>query len=187
MKFSYNCLNSSKNINITLNCYNSFGEEVKIDFKDSISFKLTPYIYILRAQINEIESPITGKLLGSLLFCESFLIQEGCFLLLTRDTSYFNLWNINSEVTDQIQNMRITIATNDLGKCLTKDVICENCRVFFPQEKLANYNIELPILPSKLILYEKGLKIFNEQIGWIILLFKNSSEVDVVQKVYFIM
>ena len=91
---------------VTLGCYNSFGESVKIDFKDSISFKLTPYIYVLRVQVDNIVSPLSGKNLGSLLFCESFLIQEGCFLLLTKETTYFNLWNIHADVTDQIQNMR---------------------------------------------------------------------------------
>jgi len=170
---------------VSLSCYNSFGEELKIDFKDSISFKLTPYIYILRAQVDNIMSPINGKNLGSLLFCESFLIQEGCFLLLTKDTAYFNLWNIHSENTDQIQNMRITINTNELGKCLTKDVVCENNRVFFPHEKLTNYNIELPLLPSKLILYEKGIKIYNDQFGWMIVLFQKANEVNFIQKVYF--
>lgn len=126
-----------------------------------------------------------GRLLGSILFCESFLIQEGCFLLLTRETAYFNLWNINPDVTEQIQNMRNTIVSNDFGKCLTKDVVCENNRIFFPQEKLSNYNIELPILPSKLILYEKGLKIYNDQLGWMIILFKNTLEINVTQKVIF--
>ena len=172
---------------VTLGCYNSFGESVKIDFKDSISFKLTPYIYVLRVQVDNIVSPLSGKNLGSLLFCESFLIQEGCFLLLTKETTYFNLWNIHADVTDQIQNMRTTIVANELGKCLTKDAICENNRVFLPHEKLVNYNIELPLLPSKLILYEKGIKIFNEQFGWMIVLFQNTVEINMVQKVYFFM
>lgn len=156
---------------------------MKIDFKDSISFKLTPYIYVLRIQINGITSPIDGRLLGSILFCESFIIQEGCFLLLTKDTSYFNIWNLQCDVSDQIQNMRNTIISNDLGKCLTKDIICENNRIFFPQEKLVNYNIELPILSAKIILYDKGFKIYTEQFGWMILLFKNALEISITQKV----
>ena len=38
-------------IDVHLKCYNSFGEEGKIDFKDTISFKLSPVIYILRFEI----------------------------------------------------------------------------------------------------------------------------------------
>lgn len=79
--------------------------------------------------------------------------------------------------------MRNTIISNDLGKCLTKDVVCEKNRIFFPQEKLVNYNIELPILSSKIILYDKGFKIYTEQFGWMILLFKNALEIGITQKV----
>ena len=38
-----------------LKCFNSYGEEGKIDFKDTISFKLTPVFYMIRLEISNIE------------------------------------------------------------------------------------------------------------------------------------
>jgi len=156
---------------------------VKIDFKDSISFKLTPYIYVLRVQLNDILSVLSQKSLGSLLFAESFLIQEGCFFLLTQNTPYFNIWAINANFSDKIQSMRTTIICDQLGKLLTKDVICDNCRVFFPQEKLSNYGIEMPVLKSRIVLFEKGVKIYNEQIGWSVVEFRKC-EISVISQVF---
>lgn len=43
-------------IDIALKCYNAFGEEVEISFKETMPYKLTPYIYMLRLQLNSIES-----------------------------------------------------------------------------------------------------------------------------------
>jgi hypothetical protein len=47
IKFFKNVLLRSQ-IDIKIHAYNSFGENVPIDFKESMSFKLTPYIFILR-------------------------------------------------------------------------------------------------------------------------------------------
>jgi len=40
---------------------------------------------VLRVQINNVPSATSGKNLGSILLTDTFLFQEGCFLVLTRD------------------------------------------------------------------------------------------------------
>jgi hypothetical protein len=45
------------------------GELQKIDFKDIITFKLTPHFHVLRVQLLNIQSVVhPGKLLGGLVF-----------------------------------------------------------------------------------------------------------------------
>ena len=41
-------------VKVDLKSYNAFGESAPIDFKDTISFKLTPVIYMLRLEVQEI-------------------------------------------------------------------------------------------------------------------------------------
>lgn len=62
-------------VNVTLKSYNSFGEEVPINFKDAISFKLTPYYFLMRLESNPLRSVSEpDKVLGSVLFGESFIL-----------------------------------------------------------------------------------------------------------------
>lgn len=56
--FSYliqitNVTNREK-LTVCLRGYNSFGEEIKVDFKDTISFKLTPYFFMLRLELTNV-------------------------------------------------------------------------------------------------------------------------------------
>lgn len=44
------------NLNVQLKCYNSFGDEGVINFKDAISFKLTPYFFVIRLKYSNIYS-----------------------------------------------------------------------------------------------------------------------------------
>lgn len=86
-----------EDIEIYLESYDALGEPKPIDFKDSISFKLTTNFYVLKARLNNIKSKAKGSKLGSVCFSESFLLQEGCYLLLTKDTPYFDFWKTDKE------------------------------------------------------------------------------------------
>lgn len=81
-----------EDLEVYLESYDALGEPKPIDFKDSISFKLTTNFYVLKFRLNNIVSKITGKSMGSVSFSESFLLQEGCYLLLTKETPYFDFW-----------------------------------------------------------------------------------------------
>ena len=64
-----------ESIVIVLRAYNSFGEEVKIDFQDTISFKLTPIFFMQRIELTSVKSLLKPDItLGSLVFAESFFL-----------------------------------------------------------------------------------------------------------------
>lgn len=65
----------SEDLCTEIESFDSFGEPRPIDFKDSISFKLTSTFYVLKIKLKNIQSPETNKNLGALIFSESFLIQ----------------------------------------------------------------------------------------------------------------
>lgn len=83
---------SKEQLEVFLESYDSFGEARAIDFKDSITFKLTSTFYVLKCRLSGLTDPLTALPLGSVAFSESFLLQEGCYLLLTKDTPYFDFW-----------------------------------------------------------------------------------------------
>lgn len=63
-------------VKVDLLSYNSLGELQKVDFKDIITFKLTPHFHVLKVQLLNIHSIVhEGLLLGGLLFSESFVLQ----------------------------------------------------------------------------------------------------------------
>jgi hypothetical protein len=63
-------------LQVELMSYNAMGESQKVDFKDIISFKLTPHFHTLRVQLSNIQSLVyPSKLLGAILFSESFILQ----------------------------------------------------------------------------------------------------------------
>jgi hypothetical protein len=77
--------NFGKNdLEIFLESYDAQGEPKAIDFKDSITFKLSTSFYVLKVRLNNVKDKETGVQLGSICFSESFLLQEGCYLLLTK-------------------------------------------------------------------------------------------------------
>ena len=85
------------NIEVELFSYNSLGELQKIDFKDIISFKLTPHYHVIKASIKDIPAHDNDKIiLGGVVFSESFILQEGCYMLFTGNIPYFDLFQCHS-------------------------------------------------------------------------------------------
>lgn len=98
---------SIEDLKVELTSFNAMGEQQKVDFKDTISFKLTPHFHTLRVQLLNIQSLLRpGELLGGVLFCESFVLQEGCYLLMTKEVPYFNFWNCSAAETLRLQGIK---------------------------------------------------------------------------------
>lgn len=98
--------------------YDSFGEPRPIDFKDSISFKLTSTFYILKLRLKDLPHPKTKESIGSLIFSESFLIQEGCYLLLTKKVPYFDFWKCSLS-NELLGNLNPNYEFGQLGKMIS--------------------------------------------------------------------
>jgi len=73
---------NKNDLEIYLESYDAQGDPKAIDFKDSITFKLSTSFYVLKIRLNNVKH--SGVQLGSICFSESFLLQEGCYLLLTK-------------------------------------------------------------------------------------------------------
>lgn len=55
-------------LEVWLESYDSLGEPRAIDFKDSITFKLTSTFYILKCRLNNVNSLESNRVLGSVAF-----------------------------------------------------------------------------------------------------------------------
>ena len=98
-----------------LESFDSFGEPRPIDFKDSITFKLTSTFYVVKSRLNNIRSKDKSKVLGSLIFSESFLLQEGCYLLLTKNVPYFDFCESRLEEVSPLENLNPNYKLEQLG------------------------------------------------------------------------
>ncbi|EGR29741.1 hypothetical protein IMG5_149240 [Ichthyophthirius multifiliis] len=162
-------------VNITLKAFNAFGENVPIDIKDTITFKLTPYFFLLRISLSNIQSLIYQNVnLGSIVFGESFILQEGCYLILTKNIPYFDFWNTSNEYSIKIEKMKKRVILDQL------DEFNKN-RIFINSGKLSNYGFDIPIIESAYVLHEKGLRINSEKIGWFIIFFNKMQQLKITQ------
>ena len=84
------------------------GESRPIDFKDSITFKLTSTFYVLKVRVDGVRAQ-GGKSLGSIVFSESFLLQEGCYLLLTSNTPYLDFWRTSPDPCELLGHLNPNI------------------------------------------------------------------------------
>jgi hypothetical protein len=133
-------------VEVFLESYDSFGEPRAIDFKDSITFKLTSTFYVLKCRLNGLVDPQTLTPLGSVAFSESFLLQEGCYLLLTKDTPYFDFWRTAPQDYSLLEKFNPNVPFEELGKAVSADF---RGRLFIPLEKLSSSHVNLPILNVK--------------------------------------
>lgn len=113
---------------------------------------------MLKARLNNVKSKATGKQLGSVCFSESFLLQEGCYLLLTKETPYFDFWKTDQEEYALLQNLNPNVQFPELGACISDDF---RERLFLPLEKLSAVHFNIPILHVRYYFHEKGIRIFS--------------------------
>lgn len=159
--------------------FDSFGDVRVIDFKDSISFKLSSTFYIIKVKVKNIVCVGTRQSLGCVIFSECFLIQEGCYLLLTKKTPYFDFWNcgIGNQIMGQLNPNYEFLK---LGKLLTEQGYKN--RIFIPQ-KLSVFHIDIPILSVKYYFHERGLRIYNEKIGWWIIFYDEIDNLTMINRI----
>lgn len=165
------------------------GDSVPINFSDSISFKLTPYIYLLRLSINPIPSSFPqNPSLGSLLYASCFILQEQSFLLLTPvpnlSLHMASLPEIQqSNFLSQLQGSSDSGSksfVSVLGKQVQKEG-GESLRVFFPMEKMETFGMGLPVMKASVIVFEKGIKINSPIFGCELILYSSLSSITVIQ------
>jgi hypothetical protein len=157
------------------------GEARPIDFKDSITFKLTSTFYIIKCRLNNVNSLESNRVLGSVSFSESFLLQEGCYLLLTKNTPYFDFWKTSREDNAILEKLNPNVEFEELGPALSNDFFRN--RMFIPLEKLSNSHFVIPIQTVKYFFHEKGIRFHNDKIGWHILPYSAVSEATMVNKI----
>lgn len=51
--------------------------------------------------------------------------------------------------------------------------------MFIPTDKLSYYGIDIPILTMKYVLHEKGLRMGDDKIGWIMILFSQMQNIRI--------
>ena len=165
------------------------GDSVPINFSDSMSFKLTPYIYLLRLSINPIPSSSPQNTsLGSLLYASCFVLQEHSFLLLTPvpnlSLHMTSLPEIQqSNFLSQIQGSSDSGSksfVSVLGKLVQREG-GESLRFFFPMEKMETFGMGLPVMKASVIVFEKGIKINSPIFGCELILYSSLSSITVIQ------
>lgn len=165
------------------------GESIPINFSDSMSFKLTPYIYLLRLSINPIPSSSPqATSLGSLLYASCFLLQEHSFLLLTPLPNLSLHMTSLPEIQQSIFLSQVQGSSDSgskpfvsvLGKMVQKDG-GESLRLFFPMEKMETFGMGLPVMKASLIVFEKGIKINSPIFGCELILYSSLSSIVVIQ------
>jgi len=57
------------------------------------------------------------------LFCESLVFQNTCFVLLTRNVPYFDFWNTDARLSGQLAAMKKYLPLEELGKELASTSI----------------------------------------------------------------
>ena len=143
---------------VELLSFNAMGESQKVDFKDIISFKLTPHFHAVRVQLLNIQSLVRpGEVLGAVLFSESFVLQEGCYLLISKEVPYFNFWNVSASETQRLQAIKKFPKFEELGPEASTRIA--NNRILVPTDKYSLSGINIPILKASYIFHEGGLVI----------------------------
>jgi hypothetical protein len=77
-----------------------------------------------------------------------------------------------------IEGMKKRVVTEELGKQLSEQ--CDKNHVFFPHEPLAGLNMEPPLYVASYILHEKGIRIGCDNLGWIVLLFDQLEDIEMI-------
>ena len=85
-----------------------------------------------------------------MILIDSFILQEGCYYLITGNVKYQEIINIDNKCSDSIENIKKRLPVAELGKQINDNFI-QNVK------SVVNENIyEIQIL-----LHEKGLRFSN--------------------------
>lgn len=158
---------------MTIKSFNAIGEEIPINFKDAISFKLTPQFFLLRIELANIISPTSKALLGSIMLGDSFILQENCYFVLTKHIPYLQVVNTDNRFTNDIEILKKRLILEDLGQQLSEKV--DKNRIFvIPKHHL----LELPIYEASYYLHRKGLRVYVPELGWFVVFFRQMKKIQ---------
>jgi hypothetical protein len=160
---------------VSLLAYNAMAEEVKIDFKESMAFILTPYFYVLRAKLSHVS--LAGKDLGAIVFAESFALQEGFFLGLTSQTQNLDFWLLDNTHSSKVERMKHYPRFEEMGNPLSMEH--EYSQMIFAHPEPA---LTLPAFKVRLFFYPQGLRICDSKLGWYLLLYSAMRSVRLISK-----
>lgn len=150
-----------------------------INFKDAISFKLTPHFFLIQLEQHNLISPTDGhSQLGRVVVGDSFILQENCFYIMTRQIPYLSIINTESRYETEIESLKKRLVLPELGQQLS-ELVNKN-RIYIPSKASI---LELPLFESSYYLHEKGLRIYTQELGWMIVLFKDMKKIQIVQGV----
>lgn len=99
---------------------------------------------------------------------------------MTKKAPYFDFWKCQpyNEILSQL-NPNYTF--EKLGKPLSEEGFKN--RMFIPSEKLSSFHLNIPILNVRYYFHERGLRIYNEKIGWQILFYNEINDMTMVNRI----
>jgi hypothetical protein len=124
---------------------------------------------------------LNGELLGSVAFSEGFLLQEGCYLLLTRASPYFDFCQTRPDTNSLLENPNPNVDFPELGPALSPEAY--RSRLFVAGEKQSGVHLNVPIIPVRLFFHQKGIRLHGEKIGWHIIPYTSMQNPTVVNKI----
>ncbi|CAD8074327.1 unnamed protein product [Paramecium primaurelia] len=165
------------NLIVSVSSYNSFGEEVPINFKDPISFKLTPQFFSIRLEYKSIPSQVVkGTILGNVIFSDSFILQENCYYIITSKIPHLQIINTDARFSDDIEKVKKKLPLEKLGQQISEKV--DKNRLFIPSKHAL---LDIPIQIASYILHENGIRIFTNEMGWFFILFDQMKKIKFTQ------
>ncbi|CAK91731.1 unnamed protein product (macronuclear) [Paramecium tetraurelia] len=165
------------NLIVTVTSYNAFGEEVAINFKDPISFKLTPQFFSIRLEYRSVPSQVVGgTILGNVIFSDSFILQENCYYIITSNIPHLQIVNTDARFSDDIEKVKKKLPLEKLGQQISEKV--DKNRLFLPSKHAL---LEIPIQIASYILHENGIRIFTNELGWFFILFDQMKKIKFTQ------
>ncbi|CAD8202926.1 unnamed protein product [Paramecium pentaurelia] len=165
------------NLIITVTSYNAFGDEMPINFKDPISFKLTPQFFSIRLEYKNIPSQVVdGIILGNVIFSDSFILQENCYYIITSNIPHLQIINTDARFSDDIEKVKKKLPLEKLGQQISDKV--DKNRLFIPSKHAL---LEIPIQIASYILHENGIRIFTSEMGWFFILFDQMKKIKFTQ------
>ncbi|CAD8125658.1 unnamed protein product [Paramecium sonneborni] len=165
------------NLIVSVSSYNSFGEEVTINFKDPISFKLTPQFFTIRLEYKKIPSlVVNGTILGNVIFSDSFILQENCYYIITSNIPNLQIINTDARFSDDIEKIKKKLPLEKLGQQISERV--DKNRLFIPSKYAL---LDIPIQSASYVLHENGIRIFTNEMGWFFILFESMKKIKFTQ------
>jgi hypothetical protein len=165
-----------------LKCYNALGTEIKPNYYDTNPDLVNSNLCLLRIQINNIKGVGKDEILGSIVFCESFYVQNGAYFNLTHEIPYFRSWTIDPTSSESIERVKDIIICDEVGKPTSQAY--ENSYLHIPTtETFQSVNMNIHVQKCIVRLYEHAFKITTESWGNFYIFYSDIDTVELHRKV----